>query len=95
MGNVTVKMFGSLHTFRKNANLPSEAEVSIAKDGMEAKELALSMELPLDKIEGVVCNHTVYPLTHIIFPGDKVAFVSTGIPGPHRFTLGLYNAGKG
>ena len=30
------------------------------------------------------CNHRTYPIDHIIMPGDRVAFVPYGTPGPHR-----------
>ena len=36
-----------------------------------------------------------YGLDRVILPGDRVAFVPRGIPGPHRFTLGIYSAGRG
>ena len=29
-----------------------------------------------------------------VSPGDRVAFVPYGTPGPHRVFLGLYTAGK-
>jgi hypothetical protein len=45
-------------------------------------------------IEGVFCNRVVHGIDHVIKPGDRVAFVPKGTPGPHRFFLGLYAAGK-
>ena len=91
-GNTTVRMFGALHTIRKDRGLESVAEVSIPSGGCAASVLADQLELPLEKIEAVFVNHKVYGLGHLIQPGDKVAFVPTGIPGPARGLLGIHRA---
>ena len=95
MGKAHVKMFGLLHTFRKERGLPSEAEVEVPDSGITAKSLAENMGLPLDMIEGVFLDHRVHPLSITVKTGDSIAYASRGIPGPHRFTLGIFHAGKG
>ena len=92
--NTTVRMFGALHTIRKNRGLPSETEVSIPAGGCVASALAHRLDLPLDKIEAVFVNHKAYSLEHRIQPGDRVAFVPTGIPGSARALLGIFDAGR-
>jgi len=87
-------MFGCLHTIRKERGLDSTVEITLPPEGRRADEIALELELPLDRIEGVFVNHLVYNLDIIVKPGDKVAFIPTGIPGPHRFMLGIHSAGK-
>ncbi|WP_432822033.1 MoaD/ThiS family protein [Trichloromonas sp.] len=89
-----IRMFGALHTIRKERGLKSVAQVILPPEGRVAEEIALELELPLDKIEGVFINHVVYSIDQVIRPGDEVAFVPTGVPGPHRFMLGIQNAGK-
>jgi hypothetical protein len=91
---VTVRMFGLLHTLRRERGLATTVAVEIPADGMSGSDLAESLDLPVDAIEGMFCNRTVYPLGHLVVPGDRVAFVPYGTPGPHRFYLGLYDAGK-
>jgi hypothetical protein len=91
---ITVRMFGCLHTFRKEQGLDSTLELALPNQGATAEVIALQLGLPLDKIEGVFINNLVYPLDKIIIPGDRVAFIPTGIPGPHRFMLGIHSAGK-
>jgi hypothetical protein len=59
-----------------------------------ACDLARELDLPLEKIEAVFVNHIVHGLDHRIQAGDRVAFVPTGIPGPHRFLLGIFDAGR-
>jgi len=92
---VTVKLFGCLHTLRKDEGLPTTVEVEIPSEGREAHEIAEDLDLPLDRIEAVMCNHKTHDLSHVIHPGDTIAFIPRGTPGPHRFTLGIYHAGKG
>jgi len=90
---VTVRMFGLLHTLRREQGLPTTIEVEVPEAGTTGRLLALDLDLPCDKIEGVFVNRTVYGLDHPVSPGDRVAYVPYGTPGPHRFYLGLYKAG--
>ena len=90
--NTTVRMFGCLHTHRKDLGLESKVTVTIAPSGCTALELANELELPLDKVEAVFVNHLVYALDHLIKPGDRVAFIPTGVPGPYRLLIGIASA---
>ncbi len=89
----TIRMFGLLHTLRRKKGLPATIEMEITPEGRAASDIARELQLPLDKIEAVFCNHLTYPLDHIIHPGDRVAFVPHGTPGPHRYCLGIKQAG--
>ncbi|MRR11399.1 MoaD/ThiS family protein [bacterium] len=93
-GTVTVRMFGLLHAARSTAGLSSTVDAEIPVQGCSARQVALDLGLDLDLIEGVFVNRTVYGIDHPVFPGDRVAFVPYGTPGPHRFCLGLYSAGR-
>lgn len=90
----TVRMFGLLHSARRAAGLPSTVDVDIPAGGVPARRVAVGLGLDTDMIEGVFVNRTVYDLDHEVLPGDRVAFVPYGTPGPHRFYLGLYRAGR-
>ncbi|MDD2735389.1 MAG: MoaD/ThiS family protein [Desulfuromonadaceae bacterium] len=90
----TVRMFGALHAIRRAHGLEPMAEVHIHHDGCPACDLARELDLPLERIEAVFVNHRVYRLDHVILPGDRVAFVPTGIPGPGRLLLGIFGAGR-
>ena len=92
---VTVRTFGYLYSLRRERGLPAHFDMALPDAGMTAREMAALLELPLDRIEGVFVNHTVRGLDHVIVPGDRVAFVPHGTPGPHRYTLGLYTVGSG
>lgn len=93
-GSINVRLFGSLHTLRRQRGLPVAVSVEVPPEGMSGVDLAEALELPLDLIEGLFRNHTVCPVTERVYPGDEVAFVPEGTPGPHRFFLGLYKAGR-
>jgi len=92
--SVTVRVFGSLRPQREEQGLPCTLEVEVPSEGITGRELAAIIELPADKVEGVFVNHTVHGLAVHIAPGDRVAFVPNDTPGPHRFFLKLYSAGK-
>ena len=91
---VTVRMFGVLHSLRRSRGLATTVELELPPEGRTAREIALDLELPLDRIEAVFCNHRTYELDHRVHPGDRVAFVPPGVPGPHRFFLGIHQAGQ-
>ncbi|TCO77397.1 ubiquitin family protein [Marinisporobacter balticus] len=46
--------------------------------------------LPLDEIEVIFVNGFVQPLNFTIPPGDRIAFLPPGCPGPYRIALGFY-----
>jgi hypothetical protein len=91
---VSVRLLGMLHTARRERGLPTHVEIDVPPEGKTALEIARYLELPISMIEAVFCNHVAHDLTHVIRPGDSIAFVSQGVPGPHRFTLGIHEAGR-
>jgi hypothetical protein len=93
-GNVRVRMFGALQAMRREQGLPTSTEADVPPNGVPAREIATRLGLPLERIEGVFCNHVVHGIGYVIHPGDDIAFVPKGTPGPHRFFLGLYAAGR-
>jgi hypothetical protein len=45
-----------------------------------------------DKVEVIFVNRKAYAADiAIVRPGDRVALVPPGVPGPHRFLLGFKN----
>lgn len=88
-----IRMFGLLHTYRKKQGLPASVELRLPPEGRSALSIAQELKLPIEEIEAIFCNNTIYSLDHRIMPGDRVAFVPVGIPGPHRYCLGIKQAG--
>ncbi|MGE4544038.1 MAG: hypothetical protein AB7D06_08015 [Pedobacter sp.] len=88
--NTKVRMFGSLHTIQRRRGKQPFAELYIPAEGCTGLDLAKELDLPLDKIEGVFINNFARSLEELIHSGDKVAFISTGVPGPHRYSLSTH-----
>lgn len=80
--NTTVRMFGALHTVRKERGQESTVTVAIPAEGRTAYDLAGDLELPMNKVQAVFVNHKPYALDILIQPGDRVAFIPTGVPAP-------------
>jgi hypothetical protein len=93
MAELEVRFFGLLHAHCAEQGREGVERVEIPDEGIVAHDLAVMLDLPLGLIEGVFCNGKVYGPSHVVVPGDRVAFVPKGTPGPHRFTLGLWQAG--
>ena len=91
---VNVRVFGELCSLQRKRGFPAETTVAVPAEGISGRDLALDLDLPVERIEGIFCNHTIRSLGHLIRPGDEVAFVPYGTPGPHRYFLGLYRAGR-
>ncbi len=93
-GSISVRLLGCLHTLCMERGDPVEVEVPLPPEGRPAWEVVQDLKLPLEKVEAVFCNRLVRDLDHVLRPGDRVVFVPRGTPGPHRFTLGIYSAGR-
>ena len=54
--------------------------------------LDLSKKLEIDRkdIEVIFVNGFVQDLDYLLHPGDRVAFLPPGCPGPYRIALGFY-----
>jgi len=72
----------------KNWPVPLILELSEPTTGTE---LAARLEIPLEEIEVVFVNGFVQALDYIIQPGDRIAFLPPGCPGPYRMALGFYS----
>ncbi len=92
--DVTMRIFGSLRPECDALGLPSQFRLTIPASGITGSELADSLGLCAEKIEGIFINRVVRPISDTVRPGDRVAFVPYDTPGPHRFFLGIYAAGK-
>lgn len=93
-GTVNVRMFGIISNLRDERGLPRNEVVELPEEGVTGLQLAEMLDIPRDMVEGVFVNHVVCGLDQIVRPGDRVAFVPYGTPGPHRFFLGLFAAGR-
>lgn len=87
----TIEIRGFLHldkVFRKKyGSIPLIYNLEELITGIElAKRLGISLE----EIEVIFVNGFVQALDYTIHPGDRVAFLPPGCPGPYRIALGFY-----
>jgi len=88
-GTVTVKLLSFLHLQASERGLPSVHQIEVPAQGCSCHKIAQQLDLPLDMIESALVNGRARSLEHRIVPGDQVAFLPTGTPGPYRLLLGL------
>lgn len=88
MDSVEVRGFGELKKLFDERNWPFPLALDL-KDETTARELAERLDIPSQKIEIVFVNGCAQCLDHPVRPGDRVAFVPPGTPGPYRVILGF------
>lgn len=72
---------------KKYGSLPVIIELEKSTSGIE---LAEKLSIPLDEVEVIFVNGFVQEVDYPIEPGDRVAFLPPGCPGPYRIALGFY-----
>ena len=88
-GEVEIRGFMLLRDIFKERNWPIPYYYKLEQE-CDSLALANTLKLPLDKIEAVFINGKAYPLGEgLIEPGDRVAFLPPGTPGPYRALLGI------
>jgi len=86
---VEVRGFSFIKKIFDKRGLSSPTYIRLEKE-CSAVELAEMMDLPLEKIEAVFVNGVASPIAKgWVKPGDRVAFVPPGTPGPYRGILGM------
>ena len=90
---VTVRLFGFLRAHARENGRPTSYEPEVTPEGVTGADLARDLELPADLIEAVFRNGRVQGLEARLYPGDRVAFLPTGTPGPYRVLLGVVGQG--
>lgn len=87
----TIEVRGFLHLLeffrKKNWPIPLIIDLDEPITGIK---LAEKLEIPRDEIEVIIVNGLVQSLNSPIQPGDRVAFLPPGCPGPYRIALGFY-----
>lgn len=86
---IEVRAFMQLKQLFAERNWPFPYFFRLEKE-CSAADLAKRLDLPTDEIEAVFINGKAQSLTEgQVKPGDRVAFLPPGTPGPHRFLLGI------
>lgn len=88
MGQIEIRGFGDLKKLFDERKWTFPLIIELKKT-TSALALARKLNLPIEKIETVLINGKARNMDYPIKPGDRVAFVPPGIPGPYRVLLGF------
>ncbi len=91
---IEVRVFGKLRRHLGERILPLMVELPGKRDAARGVDLALELGLPPEEVEAVFCNGHVQNIYDTVHPGDRVAFLPHGTPGPYRAFLGIWNEGR-
>ncbi len=90
---VEVRAFGRLSGIARKKKWPDPLRLDL-RQPTTGEKLADKLEIPREEIEVIIVNGVTQSLSHAIKPGDRVAFVPWGTPGPYRIFLGFIYKNK-
>lgn len=85
---VEVRGFSFIKELFDQRGLPFPVYIDLSGE-CTALELASRLEIPAELIEAVFINGVAGGVDRKVQPGDRVAFVPPGTPGPYRVILGI------
>jgi len=91
---IEVRVFGNLRRHLEEQGLPAVMEMPMKQDQSRAFDLARELGLPPADVEAVFCNGHVQNIYDTVHPGDRLAFLPYGTPGPYRAFLGIWKEGR-
>ena len=86
---VAIHIFGFLRRYMDERGLPYVLTEEVPNEGMSAYDLVERLSIPPEKVEAVFKNGQVINIYDFVSPGDRVALLPHGTPGPYRFFLGM------
>lgn len=90
-GEIEVRFFNFLADLCKERNWTSPMNIGIEGE-LSGLDLLNKLEVPLNRVEILMVNgKAVSPSQAVIQPGDRVALLPPGTPGPYRVLLGFKN----
>lgn len=84
----TIRMLALLHGYCREHGLPTKLTQHVPAEGIRAYDLASSLRLPVQDIEGLFLNGRLVGLGATVRPGDRVAFLPYGTPASHPAFFG-------
>ena len=94
-GTIEVRFFMFLAELAKERNWPVPLSLEI-DSGMTGLALLDELAISLRQVEALMVNGKVVGLSEArLQPGDKVALLPPGTPGPYRVLLGIKSAQTG
>lgn len=95
MDTIEVRGFGDIKKLFEEREW-SQPIIFELEEEISAVDLAGKLDIPFEKIEIIFVNGKASPFSAdcLIKPGDRVAYVPPGTPGPYRVILGFVNKDK-
>ena len=88
---IEIRAFMGLAEVFRQRHWPTPYDFPV-EAAMTGPELLAALDIAASAVEVVFVNRKAYALDCArIHPGDRVALVPPGVPGPHRFLLGFKN----
>jgi len=87
--DINIRIFGFLRRYMDAQGLTYAFNKEINPKGDTAYNIATSLNIPPEEIEAVFLNGSVKNIYDHVFPGDRLAFIPHGTPGPYRVFLGM------
>lgn len=86
---IEVRGFLKLDAFlrKKYGSMPIIIDL---EEPIRGTELAEKMGVSWEDVEVIFVNGFVQAIDYVIHPGDRVAFLPPGCPGPYRIAMGFY-----
>ena len=72
---------------KRYGGMPFYLEIEQPVSGLELSKI---LEIKRSDIEVIFVNGFVQQIDYMINPGDRIAFLPPGCPGPYRIALGFY-----
>lgn len=93
-GTIELRVFMGLVEVFKERNWPIPLVVDIG-NGITGTDLMTMLNISEKQVEIIFINGKVFsPVDAVIKPGDRVALVPPGTPGPYRIMLGFVKKHK-
>jgi molybdopterin converting factor small subunit len=84
----TVRMLALLHGYCREHDIATTQTIDVPTNGIRALDLASSIGLPVEDIEGLFLNGRLVGLGAAVRAGDRVAFLPYGTPASHPAFFG-------
>ncbi|GAB6157907.1 hypothetical protein JCM39194_11070 [Desulfotomaculum varum] len=88
MGSIELRGFAKLQGVMKEKGFGFPAIYEVG-EGLTGYQLLEQLAIPPADVEAIMVNGSVCSLSAYIKPGDRVAILPPGTPGPYRVILGI------
>ncbi len=88
-GKVSVKLLNFLRLEADSRGLASDIEIETGPEGIVVDDIIERLGVSAEQVEAAFLNGKARGLDARAYPGDRVALLPPGAPGPYRVLLGL------